>query len=138
MINFEKNKCMKTPIVALMMEEQITLYCKAWGKPDHELRRSMLDSIMESSARYTDPKVDFISVAELSNHIGQVHSKWPGAKIVRTSGLDFHHNVARFAWQLVLADGTVAVEGINFAEFSSMGKISRIISFFGPMQPLSV
>jgi hypothetical protein len=92
---------------------------------------------MESSARYTDPKVDFISVAELSNHIGQVHSKWPGAKIIRTSELDIHHNVARFAWQLVLADGAIAVEGVDFAEFSTMGKISRIIGFFGPMQRLS-
>ena len=128
---------MHTPIVAPVIEERITLYCKAWGKPDHETRRSILDSVMESSARYTDPKVDFICVAELSNHIGQVHLKWPGAKIIRTSELDFHHNVARFAWQLVVADGAIAVEGIDFVEFSTMGKISRIIGFFGPMQPLA-
>lgn len=127
---------MHADIVAAMMEERITLYCKAWGKSDYELRRSMLDSIMESSARYTDPKVDFISVAELSNYIGQVHSKWPGAKIVRTSGVDVHHNVARFAWQFVLADGTVAVEGLDFVEFSTK-KISRITGFFGSMQPLA-
>lgn len=117
------------------MEEQITLYCKAWGKPDHELRRSMLDSVMESLARYTDPKVDFISVAELSNYIGQVHSQWPGARIVRTSGVDTHHNVARFGWQFVLADGAVMAEGVDFVEFSGK-KISRITGFFGSMQPL--
>jgi hypothetical protein len=128
---------MHDDIAAAMMEERITLFCKAWGKSDHEVRRSMLDSGMESSARYTDPKVDFMSVAELSNYIGQVHSKWPGAKIVRTSGVDVHHNVARFAWQLVLADGIVAVEGLDFVEFSTR-KISRIIGFFGSMQPLFV
>ena len=126
---------MHPDIAAAMMEERITLYCNAWGKSDHELRRSMLDSVMESSARYTDPKVDFISVAELSNYIDQVHSKWPGARIVRTSGVDVHHNVARFAWQLVLADGAVAVEGLDFVEFSTR-KISRITGFFGSMQPL--
>jgi hypothetical protein len=119
-----------------MMEEQIALYCNAWGKSDHELRRSILDSVMESSARYTDPKVDFISVAELSNYIGQVHSKWPGAKILRTSGVDAHHNVARFAWQFVLSDGAVAEEGLDFVEFST-GKISRITGFFGSMPPLA-
>lgn len=129
---------MQISIVTSVMEEQITLYCKAWGKADYELRRSMLDSTMESSARYTDPKVDFISVAELSNHIGQIHSKWPEAKIIRTSQLDFHHNVAHFAWQFVLTDGAVAVEGVNFAEFSNKGKISRIISFSGPMRLLSI
>jgi hypothetical protein len=48
----------------------------------------MLDSMMASSARITDPKVDFISVAELSYYIGQAYSKWPGTKIVRTSGVD--------------------------------------------------
>jgi hypothetical protein len=126
---------MHEDMAAAMMEERITLYCKAWGKSDHELRRSMLDSVMESSARYTDPKVDFISVAELSNYIGQVHSKWPGATIVRTSVVDVHHNVARFAWQLVLADGAVPIEGLDFVEFSTR-KISRITGFFGPMQPL--
>lgn len=119
-----------------MMEEQIALYCNAWGKLDHELRRSMLDSVMESSARYTDPKVDFISVAELSNHIGQVHSQWPGAKILRTSSVDAHHNVARLAWQFVLSDGAVAEEGLDFVEFST-GKISRITGFFGSMPPLA-
>lgn len=93
MIHFEDNERMQTPVVAPVMGQRITLYRKAWGKPDHELRRSMLGSIMESSARYTDPKVDSISVAQMSNHIGQVHLKWPGAKLVRTSGLDLHHNV---------------------------------------------
>jgi hypothetical protein len=127
---------MHAHIAAAMMEERITFYCRAWGKSDHELRRSMLDSVMESSARYTDPKVDFISVAELSNYIGQVHLKWPGAKIVRTSGVDAHHNVARFAWQFVLADGAVAAEGLDFVEFSTR-KISRITGFFGSMQPLA-
>jgi hypothetical protein len=79
-----------------MMEEQIALDCKAWGKSDHQLRCSMLDSVLEFSTRYTDPKIDFLSVAELSNYNGQVHSKWPGAKIIRTSGVDAQHNVARF------------------------------------------
>jgi hypothetical protein len=42
----------------------------------------------------------------------------------------------RFAWQVILADGTRLPEGIDFAEITSDNKIRRIMGFFGPLAKL--
>lgn len=53
---------------------------------------------------------------------------------MRTSAVDTHHSVARFAWHVVQADGTALPEGIDVALVSSDGaRIERIIGFFGPL-----
>ena len=44
------------------------------------------------------------------------------------------HILARFAWQVMQADGTALPEGIDIAFVSSDGsRIERIIGFFGPI-----
>jgi len=55
---------------------------------------------------------------------------------VRTSAVDAHHGLARFAWRIVQADGSMLPEGIDFAEISAEGRIQRIMGFFGPLAPL--
>ena len=53
---------------------------------------------------------------------------------MRSSAVDAHHGIARFAWKVVLADGTELPEGIDIAVISSDGsRIERIIGFFGPV-----
>jgi hypothetical protein len=55
---------------------------------------------------------------------------------VRTSAVDCHHGVARFAWHVAQADGTVLLEGIDIAFLSPDGsRIERIIGFFEPRPP---
>ena len=36
-------------------------------------------------------------------------------------------------WRMVLADGKVFLEGIDFGELNSDGKLHRIVGFFGPL-----
>ena len=50
-----------------------------------------------------------------------------------TSGIDSHHGKFRFTWRMVLADGKVFLEGIDFGELNSDGKLHRIVGFFGPL-----
>ena len=53
---------------------------------------------------------------------------------MRTSAVDVHHGVARFAWHVVQADGTALPEGIDIAFISADGsRIERVIGFFGPI-----
>ncbi len=69
-------------------------------------------------------------------HIGNILAGRPGARIIRTSVLDFHHGLVRFGWRVVQADGTVLPEGLDVAEISDDMRILRIIGFFGPLAPL--
>jgi hypothetical protein len=46
-----------------------------------------------------------------------------------------HHEKLRFTWRMLLADGKVLLEGIDFGELSTDGKLHRIVGFFGPLAP---
>jgi hypothetical protein len=83
-------------------------------------------------ATYTDPSVHAGSAVELLSHIAKVQARRPGAKVLRTSTVDVHHHVARFAWHVVEADGHALPDGLDIAFLTPDGlKIERIIGFFG-------
>jgi hypothetical protein len=108
-------------------------YCEAWNEPDSTKRKQILREIWAENATYTDPRADLSGLEQLVTHIGKILAGRPGAKIIRTSTVDSHHGLARFAWRVVQADGTLLPEGIDFAEVSSDGKLLRIVGFFGPL-----
>lgn len=119
-------------------EEVIDRYCAAWTDPDASKRAAFLEQVWAPGATYTDPTVHAAGSAELLAHIARVHARRPGGKVVRTSALDAHHQIVRFAWHALDASGAELVHGIDLAFLSSDGtKIERILGFFGPLAPLT-
>lgn len=113
----------------------IDQYCQVWTEPSAARRTELLSAIWAKDATYTDPTVHTQGAAQLLAHIVKVQSRRPGAKVMRTSQIDFHHNYARFAWHVVNADGTTLPEGLDLAFFTADGaKIQQIIGFFGPLK----
>jgi hypothetical protein len=112
----------------------IDRYCRVWNEDDPNLREALLASVWSEHATYTDPSVHANNAAALLAHIARVRARRPGASVIRTSAVDVHHGVARFAWHVVQADGMALPEGIDIAFIASDGaKIERIIGFFGPV-----
>jgi len=112
----------------------IDRYCEVWSEPDASNRAELLASVWASHATYTDPSVHAANAQELLSHIAKVQARRPGATVVRTSRVDVHHGLARFAWHAVQADGTALPEGLDIAFIAPEGsKIERIIGFFGPL-----
>lgn len=116
------------------MRETIDLYCAAWSTGDPVRRRALLDQVWSSGATYTDPTVHVEGADALERHIAGVQAQRPGAVIERTSDVDAHHGVARFAWHLRRADGSTLPEGIDIVDFTADGRIARIVGFFGPIR----
>jgi phytoene dehydrogenase-like protein len=113
----------------------IDRYCQAWTEPNAGHRAELLASVWATNATYTDPSVHAASAEELLAHIAMVQRRRPGAKVLRTSHVDVHHNLARFAWHVVQADGTALPEGLDLAFITpGRAKIERIIGFFGPLR----
>ena len=118
------------------LDDLIDAYCAAWSEPDADRRREILSAVWADNAMYTDPTVELAGVDPLVLHITKVLARRPGAKVIRTSAVDEHHGLARFAWRVVQADGSLLPEGIDFAELSADGRIQRIVGFFGaPRRP---
>jgi hypothetical protein len=116
------------------LSDLIDRYCQVWSEPDAVRRAELLASVWEARATYTDPTVHAHSADALLAHIAKVQAKRPGSRVLRTSKVDVHHGIARFAWHVVQADGTTLPEGLDLAIISPDGeKIERIIGFFGPL-----
>ena len=114
-------------------EATIDRYCEAWTDPDPDKRADLLVGVWAPGATYTDPMVHAEGAEALLAHITGIHQQMPGARIARTSEVQVHHDVARFAWQFTLPDGSSLPEGLDLAIFDSPGKIKRIVGFFGPL-----
>jgi hypothetical protein len=116
--------------------ELIDRYCEVWCEPDEDRRRMLLEHVWAEDASYTDPTVLAVGADELLTHISGVRQRRPGSRVVRTSAVDVHHDLARFAWRAIDSSGNALREGIDVAFFSADGsRIARIIGFFGPLQP---
>lgn len=112
----------------------IDQYCSAWSKDDAQQRRALLLPIWNEDATYTDPIVHAGGADELLAHIATIHAKYPGVRILRTSEVDFHHGIARFAWKFVTPDGRSFPDGLDIALLEpGQKRIARIIGFFGPI-----
>jgi hypothetical protein len=114
-------------------EETIDLYCAAWTDADPARRRALLRQVWAAGASYTDPTVHTVGETALLDHIAGVQARRPGTQVLRTSNIECHHDVARFAWAAVMPDGTKLRDGIDIALFDDAGRLLRIIGFFGPL-----
>ncbi len=113
-------------------------YCLAWSDPDPARRRALLAEVLAPTATYTDPRVHADSLEALAAHIDRVLAQRPGARVLRTSEVDLHHGMARFAWRVVQADGTALPEGLDVVWLTDDGaRLARILGFFGPLQRLA-
>ncbi|MDD9237224.1 nuclear transport factor 2 family protein [Enterobacter roggenkampii] len=117
----------------MSIEAIIDRYCEAWSDPEPAARAAALAEVWAQDARYTDPRADAYGTEALLEHIASVLAQRPGARVVRTSAVQLHHGFARFAWQVIEADGTRLPEGLDIAMVGEDGRITQIIGFFGPL-----
>ncbi|HCB07644.1 MAG TPA: nuclear transport factor 2 family protein [Nocardioides sp.] len=113
------------------LDDVIDTYARAWSDPDPAVRRQRLAEVWADGATYADPTADAVGAEQLAAHIDDVQAGYPGA-IERTSAVDAHHDVARFTWRYVLADGSVLVDGLDVVTLTE-GRIASITGFFGPL-----
>ena len=107
-------------------------YFDAWNEADAAKRQALLEQCWSDDAVYVDPTVHLTGRQALADHITKVQSGRPGARLELMSGIEVHHNVLRFLWRLVRADGTASDISIDFGEIGRDGRLVKMVGFFGP------
>jgi hypothetical protein len=115
------------------VEEMIEKYVSAWNGKGLEEFKTAFTEIWEHNANYTDP--NFALVKGLTGLIELANASLEREPIRKFSILtmpDYHHNVVRYTWKVDLPNETK--DGFDYIEFNEAYKITRLVSFMGPLK----
>jgi hypothetical protein len=116
-------------------QQTIDDYLTAYGETDSAQRRALIEQSFTPDATLADPPAAATGHDELDGLFAAVQQQFAGHHFERTSGIDEHHDIARYNWSLVADDGTVAVAGLDVVRFASDGRIDHVVGFFGDVPP---
>ena len=113
------------------LTDVVDAYIDMWNEEDADRRAELIRTAWADDARYRDPLLEADGHAGLGEMVVTVQGHYPGHRFRRTSGVDAHHDVARFGWELVAPDGAVFVAGVDVATLADDGRLRTILGFFG-------
>jgi hypothetical protein len=111
----------------------VDTYLAGWNEADPERRAAIVAGVWSPAGRLIDPPLDATGRDEISAMAATLQSQFPDHHFVRSSRVDEHHDHFRFAWDLVAADGSVTLSGLDVGELAEDGTIARITGFFGAL-----
>jgi hypothetical protein len=112
------------------LDEVVSNYFEAWNEPDPARRRELVASVFADDGRPVDPRADVRGHDEVAAMIAGVQERFPGHSLIRTSGLDAHHDRVRYGWRLQAPDGSIVVTALDVVELADDGRMRCVAAFF--------
>jgi isopentenyl diphosphate isomerase/L-lactate dehydrogenase-like FMN-dependent dehydrogenase len=112
------------------LTDVVDTYIDMWNEEDADRRAELIRRAWTDDARYRDPLLEADGHAGLDEMVATVQSHYPGHRFRRTTGIDAHHDLARFGWELVAPDGVVFVAGVDVAALTGDGRLRTVSGFF--------
>lgn len=106
-------------------------YLDTWNETDRRSREAAVAAVWAEEAEYVDPLATVTGREQIAELIDAVQQQVPGHVFRLIDGnVDAHHNVMRFWWELVPANGGEAVAvGFDVAATQPDGRIERVVGF---------
>jgi hypothetical protein len=112
----------------------VDAWLTAYAEPDLAVRQALIAQTWTTDGKLVDPPFEGSGHQELSGLADVVLTHYAGHTFRRTTKVDAHHGFARYGWELVGADGTVAVAGLDVIRLADDGKLAGAVGFFGPLE----
>jgi SnoaL-like domain len=109
----------------------IGAYLEGLTETDAARRAELIRTAWSEEGRFVDPLFDVQGHTALDELAQGVIAQYPGHTFRRTSGVDSHHNLARYTFEFVAPDGTIVITGTDVAELAEDGRLQAITGFFG-------
>ena len=106
-------------------------YFAAWNERDASARVAAVATAFTEDARYCDPLADVTGHDAIASMMGALQEQHTGLSLRVSSAIDAHHDLLRFGWEAVDAEGAVSVAGIDIARVSNDGRLVSLHGFFG-------
>jgi len=114
----------------------IDAHLDAYADPDAKRRAAVVQRIWAAGGQLIDPPLAASGHAQIVEQGDLLLKQFPGHRFVRSSGIDSHHDMARYAWQLVGPSGAAVLEGVDIAQVDHEGRLVQVTGFFGPLPAL--
>ena len=111
----------------------VDTYLSMWNEADRAARTEIVRTAWADEGAYWDPMLEARGHDEMVAMVDAVQARFPGHRFRRTTGIDHHHELVRFGWELAAPDGAVTVAGLDVGELDETGKLVRITGFFGDL-----
>lgn len=108
----------------------------AWNERDPARVRAHLELALAPEVVFIDPTIETHGLDEFERNVLEFRKRFPEAVLRRASGVDSHHHVHRYAWEIMVA-GRVLLPGFDATETNAQGKVVRVLGFFGPLPKLA-
>jgi hypothetical protein len=125
-----------TPIRTIDLGEPSSVvdgWLAAYCEPELAVRQQLIAQLWTSDGTLIDPPFEGSGHEALAGLADIVLTHYAGHTFRRTTTVDAHHGHARYGWELVGPDGTVAVAGLDIARFADDGRLAHVVGFFGPL-----
>jgi hypothetical protein len=104
----------------------------AWNETEPDQVRGHLQKALSPKVEFIDPSVVAMGLDEFEANVHEVHARLPGAQYLRVSGVDSHHDLHRYAWE-IRRDGELVLPGFDVTQVDDEGRVLRVLGFFGPL-----
>jgi hypothetical protein len=110
--------------------DEIAEYFEAWTEPDPDRRRELLAGSVAADVELVHPTFGRSrGIDALAGHIATYQAAIPDTRVVLTSDIDAHNQIARYAWQVADAGGNAVMTGIDVVEIAADGHLARSLLF---------
>ena len=109
----------------------VDAYLAALGEVDAEARATLVEQAWAERGHFVDPLLEAEGHQAIGDLALAVTAQFPGHTFRRTTGIDAHHGLVRFGWEMVGPDATVAAAGLDVGIVGADGRLTNIAGFFG-------
>ena len=105
----------------------------AWNEYDPQRLRALCEESLTADVAFTDPHYQIVGIDAFIDQVNEFRAKVGQVELVRTSGIDLHHDRARYSWAVLWPNGN-RFDGFDAVAIDmDQMKICRIDGFFGPL-----
>ncbi|HEV2885586.1 MAG TPA: nuclear transport factor 2 family protein [Jatrophihabitans sp.] len=110
-------------------------YIASWNETDPVRRAELIAAVWREDGRYVDSATEARGRPQIEAMIAAVQRQLPGNAFSLVGQVEFHHDVARFCWQLGPAGGPPLLSGLDVAVFDPDGRLHQLVGFWDQPAP---
>ena len=108
----------------------IDAYMAFWNEPDAERRGPLLAQAFSEDARYQGPLLEATGRDGIAALASQLREHLGDHRFERTGQIDAHHDVVRYAWQIVPVSGEPHfAAGVDIGTLDASGRLKSVTAF---------